>query len=192
MRGRCGSPHTLTHEPRKLKKSHANANRGTTHEETAENLARSHAPPQIDRFCSFFVLFAVVYITLCCDERMSSVCVCVGARNVTREGLVRACRSLAKKSLNLAVFLHERVARRSTLLLLFSVQNFQTREKRNTHEHAQTIASLGERIFRRKKNDIVFTSNKTFRGASRRSNPYSIVDAAYAHVIPSSRRRQRW
>lgn len=118
----------------------------------------------------------------------------MGARNVTREGLVRACRSLAKKSLNLAVFLHERVARRSTLLLIVvAVQNFQTREKRNTHEHAQTIASLGERIFRRKKNDIVFTSNKTFRGASRRSNPnFSIVDAAYAHVIPSSRRRQRW
>lgn len=154
-----------------------------------KNLARSHAPPQIDRFCSFFCLFAVVCITLCCDERMSSG---VWVHEMLRErGLVRACRSLAKKSLNLAVFLHERVARRSTLLLSFLFKTFKpARNVTRTNTHKRSLRS--ESDFFAEKKDIVFTSNKTFRGASRRSNPYSIVDAAYAHVIPSSRRRQRW
>lgn len=152
MGGRCWRVTTLTHartpktqkitrerEPRYNSRRNG---RKTSHDHTHRH--------KIDRFCSFFCLFAVVCITLCCDEPMSSACVC-GCTKCYARGFGSCVSITCEKVTELGGFLHERVARRSTFLLLFSVQNFQTREKRNTHEHARTIASLGERIFRRKK-----------------------------------------
>lgn len=118
----------LTHKHTRTRKEKKNSRK---------NAAKIHDRDRTDAHAPLFKLIVFVRLSLCLGAHLDGVqenCAC--ARNYGGGG-VRACRSLAKKSLNLARFTSASRRKSPPLLLLLRLLfNFKPRETQNTHEHA--------------------------------------------------------